>query len=93
MIVRAEPPSVSRILSLAVTSELLLVQRNERDDPEEVEHVRSADALDSTRLVWPTCIVTFETDSVEEDEDVGVQMFIVDKQWRNIFILNNKHCI
>lgn len=69
-IVRAEPPSASQILSLAVTSELPLVQRNERDDPEEAEHVRSADALDSIRLVWPTCIVTFETDSVEENDDV-----------------------
>lgn len=68
------------------------------EDPEETEHVMTAELLNSIRLVWFTLIVTFETVSVEEGQDQDVykayctlQSFIVGKQWRNS-IHTNKMC-
>lgn len=67
---RAEPPSVSQTLLPAVSSALPLVQRKERSDPEEAEHLMAAEVLDSIRPVCSTWTVTFATDSVGVDEDV-----------------------
>lgn len=67
---RVEPPSESRILRLAMSSELPLVQRKESCDPEEAEHRMATEMLDSITLVCSTWTVTFAIDSAGVDKHV-----------------------
>lgn len=53
-------------LLLAVTSELPFIQRKEREDPEEMEQVATAELLNSISSVWLALRVTFEMGSVED---------------------------
>lgn len=45
------------------------------EEPEETEHLRIAEVFASVRVVWFTLDVTFETISVQDDEDQTVYYF------------------